>query len=89
MGSITFQVVGDASVGTRTRTFTVPDAHVNRLVEWAKWKFTPEGQPDLSTPQALLAWSERMMSDTKKHVLNFERNEDVEELPQPPPFETT
>ena len=68
MGSITFQVVGDASVGTRTKTFAVSDENINRLVAYAKG----EGA-DLTTPQALLKWAELMMALTKDRIIAHER----------------
>ena len=68
MGSISFQVVGDASVGTRNKTYNVSDANINRLVASIK-----DGQPSLTTPQALLVWADLMMALTKERVLNHER----------------
>lgn len=32
MGSITIQIVGDGTVGTKTKTYTVSNADVNRVV---------------------------------------------------------
>lgn len=89
MGSITIQVVGDASVGSRSKTFTVPDAHINRLVAFAKGEFTPTGEPPLTTPQALLEWAERVMKATKKQVLAYEEKVAHGAVPPPPPFEAT
>lgn len=68
MGSISFQVVGDASVGTRAKTFTVDDANINRLVAYLK-----ADDPTLTTPQALLRWSELLMRLTRERVLAHER----------------
>ena len=67
MGSISFQVVGDATVGTRSKTFAVPDEAINRLVAYLK------ADDDLTTPQALLKWAELMMALTKERVLHHER----------------
>lgn len=88
MGSITFQVVGDASVGSRSKTFTVPDEHINRLVAFAKAEFSPVGGP-LSTPLALLEWAERLMKLTRKQVLAYEDRVAHGAVPPPPPFEAT
>lgn len=68
MGSISFQVVGDASVGTRNKTFTVPDAHINRLVAYMQ-----AGDPAMTVPQALLKWADLMMAVTRDRVRNHER----------------
>jgi hypothetical protein len=79
MGSITFQVIGDASVGTRTKTYTVPDEHINRFVAWAKANFG-----ETTAPQALLAWADLMMTQTRENVINYERA-----ISTVPPFEAT
>jgi hypothetical protein len=72
MGSITFQVVGDASVGTKTKTYTVSDADVNRLVEFAK-SLTGIANPTVT--QALLAWANNEMDAVKRNVKAFECNQ--------------
>jgi hypothetical protein len=88
MGSITFTVVGDASVGTRTRTFTVPDAHVNRFVEWARWRFGSEGVTP-TIPQALLAWAEFEMARLRTDVQDREYNVAKSAVTKPPRIEAT
>jgi hypothetical protein len=88
MGSITFQVVGDASVGTRTRTFTVPDAHVNRFVDWAKWRFGSEGVTP-TTPQALLAWAEFLMATLRTDVQAREYEVAKSAVTKPPRIDST
>jgi hypothetical protein len=69
MGSISFQVVGDASVGTKSRTFQVPDAHINRLVEAMK----PIGAQPATVNTALAYWAQMVMDKTKDVVLEQER----------------
>jgi hypothetical protein len=83
MGAITFQVIGDASVGTRTKTFAVSDADVNRLVAWAKAQLAQPGET-LTTPQALLRWAEVSMAITKDRVVGYEKA-----VAAHPPFEAT
>jgi hypothetical protein len=83
VGSITFQVVGDASVGTKTKTFTVSDADVNRLVAWAQVKFaTP------SVAGALLAWANDLMDTSRQAVITYERGEALKTV-EPPAFTAT
>jgi hypothetical protein len=84
MGQITFQVAGDASVGTKAKTFAVADVDVNRLVAWAKVELRGRGEPELTTAQALLKWAEAMMGVTKAGVVRYERR--VQAIP---PFEAT
>jgi hypothetical protein len=69
MGSISFQVVGDASVGTKSRTFQVPDAHINRLVEAMK----PFGAQPATATTALIYWAQMVMDKTKDAVMERER----------------
>ena len=88
MGSITFQVIGDGSVGTKTKTFTVPDAHVNRLVAYAVARYSVP-PATLNTTQALLAWAEGLMAGTKANVLRWEKETDIAAVPSPDPFDAT
>jgi hypothetical protein len=69
MGSISFQVVGDASVGTKSRTFQVPDAHINRLVEAMK----PFGAQPATVNTALAYWAQMVMDKTKDVVREREQ----------------
>jgi hypothetical protein len=87
MGSYTRQVIGDVSVGTKTKTFTVPDADVNRMVAWAKWRFTPEGQPELNTTQALLALAQYEMDQIRAAVRAYEHKLAKDAVAKPPPIE--
>ena len=68
MGSISFQVVGDASVGTRNKTYAVSDENINRLVAYLK-----ADDPALTTPQALLKWTDLVMQLTRERVQEHER----------------
>ena len=68
MGSISFQVVGDASVGTRNKTYAVSDENINRLVAYLK-----ADDPALTTPQALLRWTDLVMQLTRERVQEHER----------------
>lgn len=86
MGSITFQVTGDASVGTKSKAFVVSDADVNRLVAYATAAFaTPPTvgnptPPALTVAQALLAWAQAMMNQATGAVTGYERS-----IVAPPP----
>lgn len=68
MGSMTFTVVGDASVGTRTKTFSIPDADVNRFIAMCQEWY---GQPAVA--QAMLAWANDVMGVTKERVIRSEK----------------
>lgn len=73
MGSITFQVIGSAAVGTKTKTYAVSNGDIDRLVTCWQTLGATQGAPSPTIAQALLAWADGMMSDTKSTVLQFER----------------
>lgn len=79
MGSISFQVIGDASVGTRSKSYAVSDENINRLVAYLK-----ADDPSLTTPQALLKWTDLVMQLTRERVVEYERR-----AASIPPFEAT
>lgn len=69
MGTISFQVTsGNPAVGTRTKTYNVPDADIDRLVT----AMMPYAAPQ--TPAgALLYWSSQVMARTKDMVRDREQ----------------
>lgn len=71
MGTITFTVIG--SFGTRTKDFTVSDAHVDRLVAAWQVRAAASGNPSPSVNDALIMWSDSMMAITKSDVQLTER----------------
>lgn len=68
MGSITIQIVGDGTVGTKTKTYTVSDADVNRLVAFGKSMVG--GTPTVA--QGLIAYADKVIADTKGAVRIYE-----------------
>lgn len=68
MGSITIQIIGDGSVGTKTKTYTVSDADVNRVVTAAK---TISGA--VTTVQACLDLASLLQSTVTNLVLSSEQ----------------
>lgn len=68
MGSITIQVIGDGTVGTKSKTYTVSDADVNRLVAFGKSMVG--GSPTVT--QGLVAWADKVIADTKSAVRAYE-----------------
>ena len=89
MGSITITVVGDASVGTKTKAFTISNAHVNRLVAWAKIAYATPALPSPTTAEALLAWVTDLIERTKGQITSLEYDEARKALTPPPPIDTT
>lgn len=68
MGTVTFQIVGDGTVGTLTKTYTVSNADVNRHV--AAWKARVSTS---SVPTSMLAWADFMMATSVTIIQDTER----------------
>jgi hypothetical protein len=95
MGTITLTTVGDASVGTVSRTWSVSDADINRLVAWAQEAYptaptaeVPAPPPPTST-QALNRWSAGLMQGTNHNVQRHEFEKAKAAVPVPPAIEAT
>ena len=79
MGSITISVTGDATIGTKSKAFVVSDADINRLVAYATTVFATQptngnpNPPALLPAQALLAWAQSFIDQTKSSVVSLER----------------
>lgn len=69
MGSITVQLVGDGTVGTKTKTYVVSDADVNRLVAYAK--SLVGGNPTVA--QAASAYADAILTLTKTNIFQYEQ----------------
>ena len=78
MGSITFQVTGATGV-SHSKTFTVTNPNINRMIAQIK-----DGEPGLTTVQAIERWAELMMNITKDRVVGHERA-----AAAVPPFDAT
>lgn len=83
MGSITITVVGDASVGTKTKVFTVSDADINRLVARAKIKYAPVVNGTPTTAQAMSAMADELVAYLKQDVVSAEKQATVAAVPDP------
>lgn len=74
MGSVTIQVIGDVSVGTKAKTYVVSDADVNRLVAAEKAAYTSSfGTANPTVAQALTFFADTVMQTTKDSVKVFEQ----------------
>lgn len=88
MGTITFQVA-ETGQTTATKTFTLPDADIDRFV--AAW------QQDANTAingtatraQVLLTWAQATMDAGKAKVLAFEKQAQQAALVSPSPISAT
>jgi hypothetical protein len=95
MGSITFQGIGDASIGTKTKTYAVSDADMNRFKTWAIAYFATRpthavpNPPALTVTQALTAWADWCMTNTKNLVIDRERRIALTAVTPTPPFVAT
>lgn len=73
MGSVTFQIVGDGTVGTLTKTYTVSNADVNRHVAAWKTRVATSAVPNPTTPISMLAWADFMMATSVTIIQDTER----------------
>lgn len=71
MGQIVLTVTGNAGVGTRSKTFTVPDAHITRFVDAMRAKYGTNGTPATANV-ALNAWAENVLANIKTDVRDHE-----------------
>ncbi len=77
MGSLTFQLVGDGTVGTKTKTYTISDADVNRFVAWAQHRYDVGPPPvgvtlPLTITQALVVWADQVVANAKNGIQQYE-----------------
>jgi hypothetical protein len=68
VATITIQV--STGTGNVTRTRTVSGAHLTRMIAAYKGILGP----NLTDEESLLAWADKVLSDTKADVLHYERN---------------
>lgn len=73
MGSVTFQIIGDGTVGTLSKTYTVSNADVNRHVTAWKSRIATAIVPSPTTPNAMLAWADSMMAASVSIIQDSER----------------
>lgn len=69
MGSITIQVIGDVSVGTKSKTYTYSDANINRLVNYGK----DVAGNGATITQGLAAWADQVIKTMQDNVVYAER----------------
>jgi hypothetical protein len=92
MGTITFTIVGDGTVGTKTKAYTLSNADINRLIAWATVVYaTPPtvevpSPPALTIAQALVAWADSVIAGTKNNVVRYEKNVAVTAVADPTPL---
>lgn len=70
MGSITIQVIGDVSVGTKSKTYNYSDADINRLVAYGRALFGAGA----TITQGLVAWSDQTIKQMQQQVVSDERS---------------
>lgn len=72
MGSLTIQVIGDGTIGTKTKTFTISNADVNRFVAAWQSRAATVAVPSPTITQALVAFADNVMGSAKADTLDFE-----------------
>ena len=89
MGSITISIVGDASVGTKSKAFTISDADLNRAIAYLKAQATPVVNGTATTAQACLVWANKVLGELQASTVAFENAAAVAAVAPPPPVVAT
>lgn len=71
MGTLTFQVAETAQT-TLTKAYTLPDAHIDRLVAAYQAAANVSISGTATRAQVLLYWTQVMISNTTQQVLSAE-----------------
>ncbi len=73
MGSIAITVIGDGAVGTKSKTYTVSDADIGRLVAFSRAVYATTAIPNPTITQGLVAWADAIIERAKANVRDYER----------------
>ena len=90
MGSVTVQIIGDGTVGTKSKTFTFTNAQINRLVTFGSYIYkqkNPGTTPNVT--QSLSAWGDWIIEHTKSKLRETEERVAREAVPPPDSFDPT
>jgi hypothetical protein len=88
MATLTFSMSG-SSVVNGTKTYTVSDADVQRILNYVTAAYSPVGGPALSPQQALLAWVQNQcINPTSERVVSYELDQQVRTIVITPPVFT-
>lgn len=85
-GSIAFQVVRTGQ-STVSRTFTMSDADVDRLVAAYQARANVAVNGTASRTQVIMFWFSSVMDATKQSVASTERQNAIDALPVTPPID--
>lgn len=88
MGTITFQVA-ETGQTTATKTFTVPDADIDRFVAAWQQDANTSVNGTATRAQVLLTWANSVMAQAKDKVLAFEKAAQQAALVPPSPISAT
>ena len=72
MGSITFTLVGDASIGTKTKAYAISDADLNRWMAVLKVKANPVINGTATVAQACVVWADSIVAQAKADTVAAE-----------------
>lgn len=72
MGSITFTLIGDVSIGTKTKTYAISDADINRWMAVLKLKANPVINGTATVAQACLVWADSVVAQAKADTVAAE-----------------
>ena len=93
MASITINVTSTPFTGSKT--FTISDSDVSRLIAWANKAYATQPTqanptpPALTPAQGLIAWATGLIEGTKANVVNTEEAASIQAVTVPAPIVTT
>lgn len=86
MATMTFSL--EAPGADMSRSFTLPDADVPRIIAWAMAAYPntdPEAEP-VTPNEAMLRWLQGALAGTMANVVNYEAEEAKKALATPAPI---
>lgn len=90
MSTVTITCVGDATFGTKVEEYNFSDGALNRMIEMAKVMYPTINEDGTTEPPGPNAANNRLwgavVRGVKDNTQNFERAQDIAELPPPEPI---
>ncbi len=84
MATMTFTL--EAPGAEMSRSFTLPDADVPRIIAWAMAAYPNEDETPVTANEAMLRWLQGALAGTMANVVRHEEEEARKAITTPPPI---
>lgn len=84
MATMTFTLTAPGA--EMSRSFTLPDADVPRIIGWAMAAYPNTDETPVSPNEAMLRWLQGALAGTMANVVNYEAEEARKAIAAPPPI---